>query len=361
MKKITTFIFAAFLANALFSQVKRDFSDYQLLKFPQNRQLVGTIKMGDTYTGPGVSEDLLVVSNSLEKYFGTDTLAFKGEILDVINSTFQMDKNKYQVVDLKELEITDCLDYGSLPLIKGNVVVVSTIRVKSIEIKAQKTFNEELKIDLGNFIKNQNLKFDPSITFNADKATVKVGKELVVAVKAIKITRNPRSYFFSSQRATKKGNNTFEFYEPDFNANSQIVFSSCDDLSTMVHDPSAYTEHQGCFKVSFVSPSITSGQNVMISRDVLLCPKRESIKGEIKLSENYRPGSKFTDGKAKDLISILTGNELVRYSFQIMEYKSTLYDSKPKPNVPSSNYLIGDIDVAWEVKKFKYKFEIAKK
>lgn len=201
MKKITTFIFAAFLANALYSQVKRDFSDYQLLKFPQNRQLVGTIKMGDTYTGSGVSEDLLVVSNSLEKYFGTDTLAFKGEILDVINSTFQIDKNKYQVVDLKELEITDCLDYGSLPLIKGNAVVVSTIRVKSMEIKAQKTFNEELKIDLGNFIKNQNLKFDPSITFNADKATVKVGKELVVAVKAIKITRNPRSYFFSSQRA----------------------------------------------------------------------------------------------------------------------------------------------------------------
>lgn len=361
MKNIIFVFIIAISTFSSFGQFKKDFKDFVILNLPIDRQLIGTIRVGQSFTGKGISEDNIIASRSLEKYFATDSTKFKFEILDVLNSTFHLDRNKFEITDLKDLEVADCSDYGMLPLVRNNTVVISTVRVKSLEITSKKTFDAQLKVDLGNYIQNSNLKFDPSITYNTNKATVKTGKDLVVAVKAIKIESKPGSYFFSSKRATVKGDNTFEFYEPDFRVNSQIAFLSCDNLASYIKDEKDFNKHQGCFTVSFVNPIASQGDNQLIGGQLLLCPKKDKVTGSFKLTDVYRPSSNFQGNVPRQIAAILAGNELVRYTFQINSINSVSYDNAPETYVSNSNYTLDKTDMAWEVKKFKYNFSVVRK
>lgn len=352
-----TIIFSSFSQ----AQFKKEFKDYLLLSLPQDRQLVGTIRTGVTFTGNGVSEDLLQKSRSLEKYFASDSTEFKLEVLKILNSTFKLNPNKFQIIDLDQLEITDCIDYGALPLAKNNSIVVSTIRVKSLNIKTNMLFDVDLKAELETKIQQSDIKIEPKITYTDKKASLKLGKDLIVAVKVIKINGNPKSYFFTSEKANPKGKNTYEFFEPDFNTFSQISFHSLDDLSSTLTNENDYLKHQGCFSASYINPSVTSGESQMIGGSQMICPYEYKIIGDIKLTSSYRPLAKYEGNNIFPIGVIFSGNKIIRYTFQAVEIKSINYRNYPEKDISKSNYKLNDVNLSWEVKKYVHNFSVVKK
>lgn len=369
MKLLLFLLMTILFPLSSFGQLKKDFKEFTILSLPREDKLIGKIKSAGNYSGQPLADEFITTTKSLESYDSLSSSNFKLQILNLLSTNLGIGSNKYKVADLGGLEISDCNDLGKLALANNRTIVVSTVKATELTFTQISGNNVDIKTDVQALLKKVFSTSNVSdliggtaeINANSIKVSLKTGKNLVVATRNFRISAT-NNFFFrnygNNAVKTMEGNpNAFNLREPEFDSRSIIEYQSTDSLSDFFNTSIEKDKHKGCFVVAYANPAVNNDSGDIVNGKLLFCPRANQVTGEIKLFNTYQPKQTFQSAIPRPIATILTGDKIIAYRFQMVGVNSVTYSSAPNNDADDSNFVLDKASARWELRKFVYKYQ----
>lgn len=357
LKKITTALLLTLLVSNTFGQ--KLFDDYKTVKNPLNdKDIVGKQFDKGFFSGSGTKA--ILISEGLSSIAQNDTTKFKSafdiEVAKVVSGKINLSNDKAVTSNFSNIQIISCTDLSEIPFTNGKAkYVIGAIVVGSFDVSIKKEFDATLKAELDKEIA-QKFNIKPEISYNKNKASVRLGGKLVVATKMIQVTKNR---FYIEQRPITAGNK-IEYNDELTNADNTLKFESMPkmDATTFTTDE-ALNDNKGVFLLRFINSSLPDPtSNEALSRVLVIAPKCSEMKGTIKPDCNiYSPFQDFQNITMKRIARGATQSYIVIYSVSVDNISAT-YEKAPKPDNKLSNFTIDNVTANITVRKNVYHYKI---